>query len=441
MNQATRKLIKKYNKANNCIVISEFPSSEKLKNDTALARYGQNTVLALKNSIAEENRKVIIFTNIVTKEEVYEHENMLFIRCLKRNDIISFGRLIYYASLLNNVKAILFEFEFAAYGSTITSSIIPFVLLAFKLLGKKTFFALHQVVSDIKILNTHLNLSKNSPFLFILGKGLQAFYFTTGILSDKIIVLEGELKSRLSLFVNPNKIMVIPHGIEQTELTSKRSGKDFVLLSFGYIAWYKGLDDLIQTFNKLPEKINGKTLKLVIAGGKGIAQKGKPHYERYYNRIISLAKTNPRITLTGFVAEKDIEKYFRSADLCVYPYKTFISSSGPLSFGVTYQKPLVLSNNLIDYLKSEDFNKALSEANLDKNDLFIKINPNELKRIVAKVISDGIYKNQVKAFTTFLLKNRNWNELGRQYSSVLFTSQKTYRQSILNLIKLRLDFL
>ena len=441
MNQATKRLIKKYNNENNCIVISEFPSREKIKNDTALARYGQNTISSLKINLLKENRKVIVLADIITKEEAYEHEDVLIIRCLRRNNIALFGRAIYYAFLLNKVKVILFEFEFAAYGNTLISSTIPVLLLAFKLLGKKTFFALHQVVSDIKTLNVHLNLSKKSPFLFILGKGLHIFYFMTGILADKIIVLEGELKSRLSSFVNPKKIVVIPHGIEQAELTSKSNGKDFVLLSFGYIAWYKGLDNLIQAFNKLPEKINGRTLKLVIAGGKGVAQKGKPHYEQYYDRIVSLAKTNPRITLTGFVAEKEIEKYFSLADLCVYPYKAFISSSGPLSFAVTYQKPMVLSNHLLAYLKSEDFNQAFIESRLNKNDLFIKINSNEIKRIIEKVMSNQTYKKHIKMFTSYLLKNRNWNELGKRYSSVLFSSQKAYRQSILNLVKLRLDFL
>jgi glycosyltransferase involved in cell wall biosynthesis len=441
MNQATKRLIKKYNNENNCIVISEFPSREKIKNDTALARYGQNTISSLKINLLKENRKVIVLADIITKEEIYEQEDVLIIRCLKRNNIASFGRVIYYAFLLNKVKVILFEFEFAAYGNTLVSSTIPIVLLAFKLLGKKTFFALHQVVSDIKTLNIHLNLSKKSPFLFILGKGLHIFYFMTGILADKIIVLEDELKSRLSSFVNPDKIMVIPHGIEQTELASKPNGKDFVLLSFGYIAWYKGLEELITTFNKMPKKINGKNLKLIIAGGKGVAQKGKPHYEQYYNRIVSLAKNNPRITLTDFVPEKEIKNYFMASDLCIYPYKAFISSSGPLSFGVTYQKPLVLSNNLVDYLKSEDFNQAFIESKLSKNDLFIKINPSELERIIIKAISNKTYQQKMGLFTNSLLTYRNWNELAKKYFAILFADKKVYRQSILNLIKLRLDFL
>jgi glycosyltransferase involved in cell wall biosynthesis len=441
MTNATKQLIQKYNQEDNCIVISEFPSSKKRRNDTALARYGQNTVSALKNSIANENRKIIILTNIITEEEVYEYENMLLIRCLKRNNIASLAKSVYYASLLSKVKSILFEFEFAAYGNTLISSLIPLELLAFKLLGKKTFFALHQVVSDIKTLNTHLNLSKDSPFLFALGKGLHLFYATTGILADKIIVLEGELKERLSKFVDPKKIVVIPHGIEQTKLASKSSGKDFTILAFGYIAWYKGLDDLIKTFNSLPEKINGKTVKLIIAGGKGVAQKGKPHYEAYYNKIVSLAETNPRITLTGFIPENKIETYFKSANLCIYPYKTFISSSGPLSFGVTHQKPIVMSKNLSGYLRSTDFNQALIEAKLSKKDLFIKINPVELKRIIAKTISNKTYNKQMKMFTENLLKSRNWETLGQKYAYLLFTNQKAYRQSFSNLIKLGLDFL
>ncbi|MCL6096371.1 MAG: glycosyltransferase [Patescibacteria group bacterium] len=442
-------LIKKYNKVNNYIVISEFPSKKELKHDTGLSRYSQNTIFSLKKNIANGNRRAIVLANIITKEEIYEYENMLVIRCFKRNNLISFLKLILYAAKLNRVETVLFEFEFATYGNIKVSITIPPILFIFRLLGKKTYFALHQVVSDLKSLSKHLNLSENSRLLFILEKGLHGFYVITGILANKIIVLEGEFKSRLSLFVNPNKIIVIPHGIEQPKLNSTKISKDsmgylqndFIILAFGYVAWYKGLDDLIKAFNKLPQKIHGKNLKLIIAGGKSVAQKDRPHYKRYFNKITSLAKTNGRIKLTGFVPDEDIEKYYNVADLCVFPYKTFISSSGPLSLGITFQKPIVLSNNLSGYLRSEDFASCLAESKLSRNDIFIKINSEELEKVINNVIANPEYKTRMQSFTTLLLKKRNWSELIKNYSAVLFSNQESYRQSIFSLIKLRLDFI
>src|SRR6185503_6927788 len=110
------------------------------------------------------------------------------------------------------------EFEFAAYGSEKMSLAIPLVLSAFAMLGKKTHFALHQMVTDLQSLYIHLGLSKGSLRLKVIEKALRSFYSLIGLLSHKVIVLEEEFKDRLSSLVKRSKIEVIPHGIERISL-------------------------------------------------------------------------------------------------------------------------------------------------------------------------------------------------------------------------------
>ena len=113
------KLIQKYNDSNNYIIISEFPSLKQLKGNTGLSRYSQNTIFSLKNAAEKENRHAIVLANVIEgeSEELYEYKGILVIRCIKRNNIQSLLRLVYYALRLSLVKTVLFEFEFAAYGS------------------------------------------------------------------------------------------------------------------------------------------------------------------------------------------------------------------------------------------------------------------------------------------------------------------------------------
>ena len=172
-------LISKYNKTDNYIVISEFPSQMELNGNTGLSRYSQNTISSLKKRLANSNAGTIILGNIVNgREEIYEQNGILVVRCFKRNSFRPFLKLIYFAYRFNKVKKVLFEFEFATYGNEKVSVSIPLILIAFKLLRKKIYFALHQVVTDLTSLHSHLGLTKGSVKLSIINHVLNFFYFT-----------------------------------------------------------------------------------------------------------------------------------------------------------------------------------------------------------------------------------------------------------------------
>lgn len=430
-------LLAKYNNINNYIIVSEFPSEKQLKGNTGLSRYSHNTIMSLKETLGRNQRKAIVLSMVAngSEDKIYEYNDMLIIRCLKRNSIPSLLRLIYYANRLHRVEKVLFEFEFAAYGNEKISLAIPFVLSVLAMFGKKTHFAMHQVVTNLKSLYIHLGLKKGSFRLLLIEQALQLFYRAVGLLSHKVIVLEDEFKQRLSSFVSAKKIAVIPHGIEAIQgkirYTKEDVGyknSDFIILLFGYISWYKGIDDVIHVFNKLPATINGRKLKLVIAGGKSVAQKGKKHYEQYYTKIEKLASKNKNIVITGFVKEEDIAKYYRAADLCIVPYKTFMSSSGPLSLAVSFQKPFVMSDKLSGYVKSEDFSEAIRQSGIVKDDLFLPIQVKDLYRAITNVMSNKSYGVKVKRFAKSLLRKRSWSMLSKSYADELFSGSTTAKR-------------
>lgn len=420
-----KNLFKKYNKKNNLIIISEYLPVQTAS--TGLGWYTSNTQKSLTNG------KTIIITNKKGKnDEIYEENNSLIIRCFEKNNPLSLFKIVNYVFKLNNTKNVLFEFEFASYGNIFSVSIIPFILFLFKLLGNKTYFALHQVADNLNRLNSHLGLSKNSPAISILNIGLAMFYRSIGLLSTKVIVLEEEFKQRISKYINSNKILYVPIGISNLSTKSYNNlrlkmnlGKnDFIIMVFGYIAWYKGIDRLIESFNGLPNKIKGRNLKLIIAGGYSQAQAGKSHYEKYFQSIKNKANNNKRISITGFVPEENVSNYYSVADLCMIPYREFISSSGPLSLALSYQRPVILSKELQNYTESADFNKAMKSSGLDKNDMFIEVNSKELMNKINRLITNGMYQKQLIKFSKKMGFSRSWKHIGQIYNKIIIKNSK-----------------
>ena len=102
-----------------------------------------------------------------------------------------------------------------------------------------------------------------------------------------------------------------------------------VYLFFGYVKPYKGVEDLIKAFNSI---LDDKAFLLVV---------GKPLNEEIKIKIESLASANPRIlTFLGYIADDDIQYFFRAADVVVFPFRN-TQTSGSLMLALSYGRPVV----------------------------------------------------------------------------------------------------
>jgi glycosyltransferase involved in cell wall biosynthesis len=104
-----------------------------------------------------------------------------------------------------------------------------------------------------------------------------------------------------------------------------------ILLFFGLIRNYKGLDLLLQAFSNL-----NKEFILLIAGevyGDEIN----------YTNLISKSKNNNIHFVNKFIDEQDVKLYFSVADLCVLPYKS-ATQSGIKALANSFCLPVLISN-------------------------------------------------------------------------------------------------
>lgn len=107
------------------------------------------------------------------------------------------------------------------------------------------------------------------------------------------------------------------------------------LLYFGYIKPYKGIDLLISAFSD--ERIRKYNVKLIIAGEfKGNIQP--------YIDMIRDAKLDDYLELrTGYINNRDVNKYFSAADMVVQTYKK-PRESGVTQVAYHFEKPMLVTN-------------------------------------------------------------------------------------------------
>ena len=406
------------------VVITSFPP-QGIVHDKAvvgIASYAKNTLLALKKYKNDLNITVLA-EKLEGNSKTYEDNGLKVERIWRRNSFSTFFLLLKKIMSLKDTKNILIEFEVAMFGDFIYLLFFPLFLLILKLLRKKTTIVSHQVISDINSLSGHINLNDGLKTK-VLNLFIHLFYKMLIAFSTKVIVFDQVLKEKLEKYGNKKKIFVIPHGVEKFNFELKNldakeklgfKKDDFVLLYFGYLAWYKGTDILINYFNQIKEKAN---LKLIIAGGPNPNHLDKQYYLNYIKNIKEACEQN-NIVLTGFVKEEDIPLYFIASDLVVFPYRTLMSASGPLSIAFSFQKPIIISNSLTEMFKTQDIKTGLDAAKLNEEDLVFN-SSTDFQAKITRIHKDSNLRERLEMLSSIMGEQRSWEKVGQSYYETLF---------------------
>ncbi len=117
-----------------------------------------------------------------------------------------------------------------------------------------------------------------------------------------------------------------------------------LMLFFGFIRKYKGLDILLQAMSILKEKNHVaqgaaklKNVRLLMAGEFYEDEKN------YQQKIDDLGIRDLLILNTNFIADKDVKKYFCAADVVIQPYRN-ATQSGVTPLAYHFEKPMIVTN-------------------------------------------------------------------------------------------------
>lgn len=161
---------------------------------------------------------------------------------------------------------------------------------------------------------------------------------------DSFIVLSKKVENELLSFIPEAKYKYSPHPIysifnntlskEQAKAELKLATKK-VLLFFGLIREYKGLDILINAMEKIKTELEDYTLLIV---GECYENENK------YTELIKKAGITDNVKCHySFIPDNEVGKYFSAADVVVLPYKT-ASQSGIVQIAYHFDTPVIVSN-------------------------------------------------------------------------------------------------
>jgi D-inositol-3-phosphate glycosyltransferase len=299
----------------------------------------------LAMALAETNVHVdVIGSDIVDSPEMHETTNITFLNLWpprKPNPSLMekvsrtlrhyFSLIRYSAIARPRVFHILWNSKIQLFDRTL-------IMLYFRVLGKRVALTAHNV-------NQARRDSRDSWLNRIT---LRIQYR----LADRIFVHTEKMRFELlsDFGVADRSVTVIRHPINNafpnTSLSppeaKSRLGlgeSDKAILCFGRIKPYKGIEYLLQAFQKLVAKDD--RYRLVIAGE--VEKESKEYMDSLIQAMPSSMEKGRIILKPQFILDEEMELYFKAADVFVLPYKE-IFQSGVLFLGYSFGLPVIVTD-------------------------------------------------------------------------------------------------
>ncbi|MEN7551440.1 glycosyltransferase [Rapidithrix thailandica] len=217
--------------------------------------------------------------------------------------------------------------------------------------------------------------------------------------NDGFVTLSEAVKRDLLQFRPNAKVLFHPHplyshfGKKQEKAQARKllqlPKERKIILFFGLIRAYKGLDTLLEAFGKLDASYH-----LLVAGEA---------YEdmEKYQALIAQNPNRDRVQMHNhYIAESEVPNYFSAADVCVLPYKT-ATQSGVTAISFHFDLPVIVTD--VGGLKQ-------MVGEFEGGGVVPPENPDQL----AKRIQEYFHHNQQEQYSQAIQKNKktySWEHL------------------------------
>ena len=276
------------------------------------------------------------------------------------------------------------------WGIPILSPVFFTILLISKLRKKKIIATVHNVIP-----HEHSITDKILSAL--------VFYFV-----DMFIVHSTRnIEEMNRIFGIPEeKIIRIPHGIlgsfkdgmvtqEDAREKLKLPLDDKIILFFGNIREYKGLDVMLEAFSYVIDEVNN--VLLVIAGFPWAK------WEKY-GELIEKNNLSKNIKLfLEFIPSGEAKYFYYASDLVALPYREFMSQSGAGAVALAFEKPLIVTDV-----------GGLPELVKDKNFVVEPNNPRALAEEILLVLGDDELLKKLSEDSRDLAEEYSWDKIAEK---------------------------
>jgi len=161
---------------------------------------------------------------------------------------------------------------------------------------------------------------------------------------DAFVTMSEKVRNDLYTFTSKPALQIV-HPLYDNfgEAVSKKEARiklslpenEKIILFFGFIRKYKGLDILLEAMND--ERIRRSGIKLLVAG---------EFYEdrkEFDNQVAKLSISSQLILRTDFIADSEVRYYLSAADFVIQPYRN-ATQSGVTPLAYHFEKPMLVTN-------------------------------------------------------------------------------------------------
>ena len=235
------------------------------------------------------------------------------------------------------------------------------MLVTVKLLNRKS----HLILTLATVYEGRLpkEISRQSPLpRFVTDLGFKTLLRMLPHITDAIMVAKAEQRDILvrhygarkdSVYVVLSYTIDRPVSMDRTEARRRLglSEKSYVILNFGCLSYYKGLERLLPAFY---EKLRlDRDAVLLLAGGAHPRLLSNRRYAKFISQLKQYAAEHDtpwmHSVFTGFVPNEKVPLYFAAADIVVAPYTCHISSSAVLFDAISYEKPTIMTRAILEH--------------------------------------------------------------------------------------------
>ncbi|MDP1722564.1 MAG: glycosyltransferase [Candidatus Gottesmanbacteria bacterium] len=415
------------------LVISSFPARGQVhgRATVGVAPYAKNMLLGIQSYARQHKQRLtvtVLAEHLKGQPKISQDHGMEVRRVWQLNNPISLIALAYHA-LIDTSPTVLLQFEFAMFGKAYMLPLTLLLMILLKLARKRVILAMHQVPQTIHEIAIHINIPPLSWQSDVATLGLHGYYRALMAFTDRIIVFDEIFRQRLLPYGNHKKIGVIPHGVEPSERVSRTTARktlgltnEFVVLCFGYLAWYKGTDWIMEYIAALKKNAFPRPVKLIIAGGPNPQRIDLPYYRRYVETLDAIAnRSHGTVTITGYIPEKDMGNYFAAADITLLPYRTLMSASGPMAIAARFGTPIVLSEALERILDAPDAQQVMKIAGIAKKDMVIPFDPKKYTSMLMKYMTQPELLTRMATFSQQIAKLRAFTSIAKNWWNEIVT--------------------
>ena len=164
---------------------------------------------------------------------------------------------------------------------------------------------------------------------------------------DGFITMSHKVLEDLHHFAKDKPAQFVPHPLYDNfgEKISKEEARkklgiakdDKVILFFGFIRKYKGLDILLEAFKILNSKFKIQDLKLLVAGEFYEDEKN------YADLLNDPSIKSDLILHTNFIQDSEVKYYLCAADCVIQPYRN-ATQSGVTPLAYHFEIPMIVTN-------------------------------------------------------------------------------------------------